>query len=126
MGVLEDIQKSLEAKPVEAVDTPSPKPASTPDFLGVLQLLPEIDASLKEFLAEQKRGNDYILILTQIDGDIKTLAGKVEADLTETLAIRGQVANRLKQMDSLEAKWSLLIQRVDSVLSELERTLKHL
>jgi len=83
----------------------------------------EINTSLKELVMEKQRVNDMLAIFTQIDLDIKILADKTESNLKQTADIKNYVVQRLKAFDSLEAKWNLLIQRVDSVLQTLEREL---
>jgi len=83
----------------------------------------EINTSLKELVMEKQRVNDMLAIFTQIDLDIKILADKTESNLKQTADIKNYVVQRLKAFDSLEAKWNLLIQRVDGVLQLLEREL---
>ena len=83
----------------------------------------EINTSLKKLVMEKQRVNDMLAIFTQIDLDIKILADKTESNLKQTADIKNYVVQRLKAFDSLEAKWNLLIQRVDGVLQLLEREL---
>ena len=83
----------------------------------------EINTSLKALVMEKQRVDDMLAIFTQIDLDIKILADKTESNLKQTADIKNYVVQRLKAFDSLEAKWNLLIQRVDSVLQTLEREL---
>lgn len=83
----------------------------------------EINANLKALVAEKQRVNDMIATFTQIDLDIKILADKTESNLKQTADIKNYLVQRLRALDSLEAKWNLLISRVDGVLQGLEREL---
>jgi len=84
----------------------------------------EINQNLKTLVAEKQRVNDMLTTFTQIDLDVKILVDKTESNLKQTAEMKAYMVQRLKALDSLEAKWTLLIERVGSVMDELERVLK--
>ena len=115
---LEDIEESLKPKS-KPQTTPQPMPLVAFDFS-------EISSQLKQLVAEKNRSNDMLQMFTQIDFDVKALVAKTDSNLKESRQILSRVDARLKVVDSLEAKWNLLLERVSGVLNELERVLRQM
>ena len=121
---LSELRKSLEPKPVG--HAPKLQTHSTVDIAQALLKLPNLADSLEKLIAEKRHETDLLTAFTRIDFDVKTLADKTDQNLREIAEVKVYVVQRLKAMDSLEAKWSLLIERVSDVCYELERVLKRM
>lgn len=120
---LQLIQQSLEEP--EAPTKPVVKgEASAADFTQALITLPKILPLLKTLIDEQHKENNYISILTQIDTDMELLTNKISSNLDTTLTLQKDVKTRLDSFNLLEAKYTLMIERVNNVLSQLEKYLE--
>ena len=126
MGVLEDIQKSLDEKPEKPVATPPFKKDSTVDLAQALLKLPKLLAALDVLVAEQKRENDWRSSFTDFQCEIEKLSVKVDCNLKQTGDIQKRLQRRLDSFDVLEAQWQRLVNRVSAVLDDLERVLKRM
>lgn len=114
---LENISQSL--KPNVTGEPSQPTPIVAFDFS-------EISRQLKQLLDENKRKNDMLETFSRIDLDITALSDQSSRNLKKIGEISRQLDARLKALDSQEAKWNLIIQRVNSVLDELERVLRQM
>ena len=126
METIREIEKSLEKPKAPQPTDAGAKPAEPVDLAQALLKLPELIATLDKLADAQKSEADLLGTFTQIDMDVQKLTAKADVALTEIHKVKGQLDARLKTVDSLEAKWQLLINRVGNVLDELERVLKHL
>ena len=126
MGVLEDIQKSLDEKPEKPVATPPFKKDSTVDLAQALLKLPKLLAALDVLVAEQKCENDWRSSFTDFQCEIEKLSVKVDCNLKQTGDIQKRLQRRLDSFDVLEAQWQRLVNRVSAVLDDLERVLKRM
>jgi hypothetical protein len=121
---LEDISRSLTPK-IDGVKEHSPNRAPTPMPIVAFDFS-KISRQLQQLIDENKRKNNLLQTFTQIDFDVKTLVDQSNVNLKKMEQISSQVDARLKVVDTLEAKWNLLMQRVSSVLDELERVLRQM
>lgn len=96
---------------------------SATDLAQALMQIPKLVSALDAFTLEKQREVDSLATFTAIDLDVKSLTAKTDVNLKQTADLKAYVVQRLKAVDSLEAKWNLLISRVDGVLQALEREL---
>ena len=118
--ILEKIEDSLRPPITEKVEeTP---PAS--DLAEALLQLPVIASHLAELKEEKKREVNLLDTIAQVDFSINVLSEQTKANLKRTGEIESLLFKRLIGLDLLESKYSLMIDRVNRVLDELERVLK--
>jgi len=125
---LSRIQESLKPKPhvrripVEAKSAD----AKAVDVTTALLKLPLILVELSKLTREKQREVDAVEMLQDLELTVQKQLGAVEANLKATQIVDARLKRRVDSLDVVEAKWNLVIGRVNSVLDELERVLKQL
>jgi len=120
------ISKSLEEKPAAAPRKLEKKAVGAADLAQALLKLPEISQKLSLILEEKQRQVDSVSLIGRIDLDVQEAVSAARQNLKQTGMLQQQLKKRLDGFDVLEAKWSRLIERVSSVLDELEQVLKQM
>jgi len=96
------------------------------DLADALLAMPEVVEKLDLLLQERKLQTDALTIISDLELNVKILVDKADMSMKQTMEIRDYMVRRLKALDSLEARWSLLIERVAASLDELNRVLKNM
>lgn len=125
--ILNKMSKTLQ-KPKKKVAN-----ADYASFRAKLDALKQLDPSLVTLFRtcdaittyiEQQRQEEAVT--TQLAVDMKSLTTKTNANLKKIDSVQAGLTERINRFDLLEAKYSRMITRVNSVLEELERVLRQM
>jgi hypothetical protein len=125
-SILNGISDSLKPKAHTKPEVKTQKPTVAADLTSALLKLPEIAQSLSELETERRREVDLLGAFERIDLDVKATLGKVDSSLKQINSVVSLVQSSQTRLNLMEAKQARMIERVDGVLSELERFLKQL
>lgn len=98
--------------------------ASAVDFTQAIMELPKILPLLKTLVDEKQKENFYAQNLTRLDVDMRQMVNKVNANIESITSLQHDVKTRIDNFTLLEAKYTRMIERVNNVLSQLEKYLE--
>jgi len=126
-ATLKEISKSLESPKKQARYD-----ASKVKLFIIQKAVPALFEGLKicddivSYLDKQPQETELMVKFDGIAVDLKKLATKFDGNLKKIEGIQEGLQERINRFDLLEAKYQRMIDNVNSVLGELERTLKQL
>lgn len=125
--ILKNMSKTLQ-KPTKKVTN-----GDYAKFKAKIDALKQLDAPLVTLLLTCDEIISYIdqqrreeIVTTQLAVDMKSLTAGLNANLKKIDSVQSGLQERINRFDLLEAKYSRMITRVNSVLDELERVLKQM
>lgn len=114
---------------------PAERPAKTDyeSFRAKMDALKELDPSLvtlfrmcDEITVYLERERQKENVVRQVAADMKALTDGLHANLRRIDTVQAGLQERINRFGLLEAKYSRMITRVNSVLDELERVLRQM
>lgn len=125
-ATLKEISESLKPKPAKHVRYDALK-VKTFILSTVVPILFEglnICDDIISYLDKQPHERELMVKFDSVAVDIKRLATKFDGNLKKIDSVQEGLQERINRFDLLEAKYSQMITRVQSVLDELERVLR--